>query len=74
MTKKKQPTVAIVCDNWKLPIFRKGLKEAQLQFKTVPFTKEATSIIVNYNRTPRQLALIQSVARECEQKAKASKN
>jgi hypothetical protein len=56
--------VGIVCDNYKLDLFKKKLEQKTYEYKTLPFTKDTTSIIL-YVQT-KDVAEINKICNEVE--------
>ena len=62
--------VAIVCDNWKLPIFKQILTDAGYEYTHLPFTKDSTSIFV----LTSDAGALAYVIQDCQNKAAELKN
>lgn len=64
--------VAIVCDNWKLPVFEKALKKELFIFSKEKFTDDTTTIVVDTHQS-RALEL-ELLVRETERMNRVTKS
>ena len=62
--------VAAVCDDWKVPTFRKILKRAGYEWTEVPFVAGTTSFKIVYDG---DVQAVHAVLRDCERAAQKEK-